>query len=56
MDASPPSPKKSKRLSNRKDGALESSSESGNEGSGLQKGSVPTSDNEKEDEEPVIRR
>lgn len=56
MNALPPSPKKLKMLYNRKDGALEASSESENEGSGVQKGSVSTSDNEKEDEQPVIRR
>jgi hypothetical protein len=56
MDSSPPSPKKPKRLSNRKDGALETSSESENEGSGVHKKSIPISDNEKEDEEPVDTR
>jgi hypothetical protein len=53
MDSLPPSPKK---LPNRKDGALEASRESENEGFGVQKGSVPTSDNEKEEEQPVIGR
>jgi hypothetical protein len=56
MDYLPPSPKKPKIIPNRKDGSLEASSESEKEGSDVQKGSVPTSDNEKEDEQIVIKR